>query len=228
MPEPEDELTPLPEDPEHPSKPSRSPYIALGVAAVLVSTVFATVAALASTRDEAAPAPRSKDTIETSSPETYTTDPTETSAPGSSKTKAPKKSSTTSSTTTTSDDETTTEDEGTTTGGGGTTTRPGHPTTTRPTNTTTTPPNQSPVASFSPPSCTVNADCTFDGGASSDPDGSIASYSWSFGGSGKTATHKFTEAGQVEVTLTVTDNKGKENSVTKSVTVSAASTTSGN
>ena len=127
MSEPDDELTPLPDDPEEPSKLSRSPYIALGVAAVVVSTVFATVAALASTRDEAAPAPQSKDTIETSTTETYTTDPTETSAPGSSKTKAPKKSGRLVDHHHVEDDETTTEDEGTTTGGGGTTTRPGQP-----------------------------------------------------------------------------------------------------
>ncbi|HEV7647820.1 MAG TPA: PKD domain-containing protein [Actinophytocola sp.] len=227
MSEPEDELTPLPEDPEQPSTPSRSPYIALGVAAVVVSTVFATVAALASTRDEAAPAPLSKDTIETSSPETYTTDPTETSAPGSSsKTKAPKKSGST-TTSTSEDDETTTEDEGTTTGGG-TTTQPGHTTTHRPPNTTTPPPNQSPIASFNAPGCTVGVACAFDGGGSSDPDGSIASFSWSFGASGKTASHTFGEAGTFDVTLTVTDNKGKENAVTKSVTVSTSTTTSSN
>lgn len=227
MSEPEDELTPLPDDPEQPSKPSRSPYIALGVAALVVSTVFATVAALASTRDAAAPEPQSKDTIETSSPETYTTDPIETSAPGSSKTKAPKKS-TSSTTTTSAEGDTTTDDEGTTTGGD-TTTRPGQTTTPRPPGTTNPPPvNRSPVASFAAAACVVNTDCAFDGSGSSDPDGSIVSYSWSFGGSGETTTHKFTEAGTVDITLTVKDNKGKENSVTKSVTISPPPTTSGN
>ena len=224
MPEPEDELTPLPEDPEEPSKPSRSPFVALGVAAVVVSTVFATVAALASTRDEAAPAPLSKDTDETTTSETYTTDPTETSAPGSTKTKAPKKSSASSSTTT-SEDETTTGDDGTTTGGGGTTTR----TTTRTTTTTPPPPaNKPPVASFNAPTCTADTSCEFDGGGSSDPDGSIASYSWSFGSAGETASHTFPDAGTFDVTLTVTDNKGAKDSVTRSVTVNAPTTTSGN
>jgi len=230
MSEPEDELTPLPDDPDQPSKPSRSPYIALGVAALVVSTVFATVAALASTRDEAAPEPQSKDTIATSSPETYTTDPIETSAPGSSTKKAPKKGTSSSSAATSAeDDDTTTDDEGTTTGGGGTTTRPGQTTTPRPPGTTTPPPvNQSPVASFAVPGCVADSECTFDGSGSSDPDGSIVSYSWSFGGSGETAKHTFTEAGTFDITLTVKDNKGKENSVTKSVTISAPSTTSGN
>lgn len=221
MPEPDDELTPLPEDPEEPSKPSRSPFIALGVAAIVVSTVFATVAALASTRDEAAPAPQSKDTIETTTSETYTTDPTETSAPDSSKTKAPKKSSASSSTTTS-------EDETTTTTGGGTTTRPGQTTTPRPTTTPPPPANKPPVASFSAPACTAGVACEFDGGGSSDPDGSIASYSWSFGSSGKTASHTFADAGTFDVTLTVTDNKGAKKSVTRSVTVTAPPTTSGN
>jgi PKD domain len=228
MPEPEDELTPLPEDPEEQSKPSRSPYIGLGVAAIVVSTVFATVAALASTRDEAAPAPQSKDTIQTSSPETYTTDPTETSAPGSSKAKKPKKSGESSTTTTTSGaDGTTGGDEGTTTGGGGSTTS--RTTTTRTTtNPPPPPPNKSPIAVFTPPSCVAGTECQFDGGASSDPDGSIASYSWSFGATGETAKHTFSDAGTVEITLTVTDNKGAKNSVKKSVTVAAPSTTSGN
>jgi hypothetical protein len=227
MSEPEDELTPLPDDPEEPAKPSRSPFIGLGVAAIVVSTVFATVAALASTRDEAAPAPQSKDnTIETSSPETYTTDPTETSAPGSSTTKAPKKSGSSSATTSSSgDDETTSDGEGTTTGGGDTTTQPGH-TTTRPTGTTTTQPNRSPVADFN---FTCNGlKCDFNGGSSADPDGSIASFSWSFGATGSTASHTFDQAGSFDVTLTVKDNKGKGNAVTKSVTVTAPTTTSGN
>jgi PKD repeat protein len=221
MSEPGDELTPLPETPENRPKLSRSPYIALGVAALVVSTVFATVAALASTRDEAAPAPRSVDTVETTTPDTYTTDPVSTSVPGSTSKKPPKKSSTT--TTTTSEDETTAEDE-TTTGGGDTTT--GHTTTHRPPNTSTPPPNQAPSASFTS-SCT-NLECDFDAGGSSDPDGSIASYSWSFGGSGETIHHAFDAPGTFQVTLTVTDNKGKTSSMTNDVTVNNPSTTSGN
>ena len=53
----------------------------------------------------------------------------------------------------------------------------------------------------------------FDGTASSDRDGSISSYRWSFGdqspdGEGATASHIFQAAGSYTVTLTVTDNTG--------------------
>ncbi|TVR03485.1 MAG: PKD domain-containing protein [Deltaproteobacteria bacterium] len=54
---------------------------------------------------------------------------------------------------------------------------------------------------------------TFDGSASSDPDGTIVAYDWSFGdgspgASGLSVTHSFARAGVFEVTLTVTDNRG--------------------
>ncbi len=119
MSEPDDELTPLPDNPEEKSRLSRSPYVSLGVAALVVSTVFATVAALASTRDEsAAPAPRSEDKVETTTAETYTTDPSATSAPGSASKKPVKRDGSSTASSTSEDDETTTEDEETTTGGG--------------------------------------------------------------------------------------------------------------
>ena len=55
--------------------------------------------------------------------------------------------------------------------------------------------------------------CTFDGGGSSDPDGSIASYSWSFGDggggvSGQIVSHTYNAAGPFTATLWVTDNAG--------------------
>ena len=55
--------------------------------------------------------------------------------------------------------------------------------------------------------------CTFDGGGSSDPDGTIASYSWSFGdGGGSTSGHRvshtYNAAGPFTATLLVTDNAG--------------------
>ena len=82
--------------------------------------------------------------------------------------------------------------------------------------------NQSPTASFSD-SCTALA-CAFDGSASSDPDGTIASYSWDFGdsssGTGATANHTYSAAGTYTVQLTVTDNDGASNTTSKSVTVS--------
>jgi PKD repeat protein len=55
-------------------------------------------------------------------------------------------------------------------------------------------------------------------------DGSIASYSWSFGdggtGSGQTAVHQF-DAGTWPVTLTVTDSAGRAVSTTRTITVTA-------
>ena len=57
--------------------------------------------------------------------------------------------------------------------------------------------------------------CTFDGAGSSDPDGTIASYSWSFGGGegtayGQTVSHTYRAAGPFTATLWVTDNGGGE------------------
>jgi PKD repeat protein len=71
--------------------------------------------------------------------------------------------------------------------------------------------NQPPVASYTG-SCSLLS-CSFDGSASYDPDGTIASYLWDFGdssptASGATANHTYAAAGTYTVTLTVTDNKG--------------------
>ena len=80
--------------------------------------------------------------------------------------------------------------------------------------------NMPPTASFGF-SCT-GLTCTFNGGASSDPDGSIVSYAWNFGdgssGSGVTASKTYTSAGTRTVTLTVTDNAGASASTQRSVT----------
>jgi PKD repeat protein len=82
--------------------------------------------------------------------------------------------------------------------------------------------NQPPVAEFS--FTTNELTASFDGSASSDPDGNIVSYSWSFGdgttGSGVTASRTYASAGNYSVTLTVTDNEGATGSKTRSVTVS--------
>jgi PKD repeat protein len=84
------------------------------------------------------------------------------------------------------------------------------------------PPNQPPIASFTV-DCSDLA-CDFDGSASSDGDGSIATYAWSFGAggsaSGATAAHTFAAAGTYPVTLTVTDDVGAQGSATQGVTVS--------
>jgi PKD repeat protein len=73
----------------------------------------------------------------------------------------------------------------------------------------------------------VTADLTasFDAGGSTDTDGHVAGYAWSFG-DGATATgvapqHAYTAEGSYAVTLTVTDEDGGSARVTRSVTVTA-------
>ena len=64
---------------------------------------------------------------------------------------------------------------------------------------------------------------SFDASGSSDPDGSIATYSWEFGdgelASGKTIEHAYPVGGRYVVRLTVTDDRGGEGSTTKNVVV---------
>jgi PKD repeat protein len=85
-------------------------------------------------------------------------------------------------------------------------------------------PNQSPTSSFTS-SCT-DLVCGFNGTGSSDPDGTIASYAWTFGdggtGSGATPSHTYAVAGTYTVGLTVTDNHGATGTTTNAVTVTAA------
>ena len=92
--------------------------------------------------------------------------------------------------------------------------------------------DQPPTASFnaSPRSVGVGRAVAFDGSASSDPDGTIAGYAWSFGdgttGSGPRATHTYTRPGSYTVTLTVTDDDGLSASTTSTVIVVPAPTIS--
>jgi PKD repeat protein len=82
-------------------------------------------------------------------------------------------------------------------------------------------PNIAPVALFTitPPTGSVPLTVIFDGGASYDPDGTIASYNWSFGdgqtAGGKIVSHTFTTPGVYSVMLTVIDNLGKTGSKTQ-------------
>lgn len=90
------------------------------------------------------------------------------------------------------------------------------------------PSNNAPTAAFDDPTCTALA-CSFTGAASTDGDGTIASYAWNFddpttGAANTAATqdaaHTFSAAGTYTVALTVTDNDGATGTVSKDVTVS--------
>jgi PKD repeat protein len=82
-------------------------------------------------------------------------------------------------------------------------------------------PNVGPAAAYS--SSAKDLTASFDASGSSDPDGSIVSYVWDFGdgstATGKTTTHTFAKAGSYTVKLTVADNRGATNVVSKSVSV---------
>jgi PKD repeat protein len=80
------------------------------------------------------------------------------------------------------------------------------------------------VASFTH-SCT-GLSCAFNE-ASSDSDGAIANWAWSFGDGGSSTAqnpgHAYAAGGTFNVTLTVTDNQGAASSLTRAITVSAPS-----
>lgn len=88
----------------------------------------------------------------------------------------------------------------------------------------TPPANVAPVAAFASQESGLSS--SVDATGSSDPDGTIAGYSWSFGdggtATGVTASHQFAVAGTFPVTLTVTDNSGAVTSVTKQISVTGA------
>lgn len=72
-------------------------------------------------------------------------------------------------------------------------------------------PDQGPTAAFS--SGTTGLTASFNGGSSSDPDGSVATYSWNFGDgatattSSATTSHAYAAPGTYNVTLQVTDDE---------------------
>ena len=75
----------------------------------------------------------------------------------------------------------------------------------------TTVPNQPPTASFTA-SCNAQRLCSFDAGSSSDGDGQVTGWSWSFGdgstATGQQVTRQYGGDGTYTVTLTVTDDRG--------------------
>ena len=89
-------------------------------------------------------------------------------------------------------------------------------------------PNISPTANFlvSPTTGVAPLVVSFNASDSSDPDGTITSYGWSFG-DGSTATgvfvsHTYSSAGTYTFRLTVTDNDRGSNTVTRTIQVSPA------
>jgi len=85
--------------------------------------------------------------------------------------------------------------------------------------------NDPPVVSFTY-TCS-GLTCVFDASESYDPDGTIQSYNWSFGGegtqsepgSGATVSYTYADAGTYTVSLTVTDDGGATNSYSEDIPV---------
>jgi PKD repeat protein len=81
--------------------------------------------------------------------------------------------------------------------------------------------NAQPVASFT--TAVNSATVSVNAGASTDSDGTIASYAWQWGdgqtGAGVTNSHAYAGAGTYTVTLIVTDNAGGQGSTSRTVTI---------
>ncbi len=90
--------------------------------------------------------------------------------------------------------------------------------------------NQNPVAvaQVSPDPANINSDVTFDGSNSHDNDGQIASYLWDFGdrntSTSATIKHQYTQAGNYNYSLTVTDNMGAQGQTTGQITIQGQTT----
>ncbi|CAN5331081.1 PKD domain-containing protein [soil metagenome] len=85
------------------------------------------------------------------------------------------------------------------------------------------PPNQIPVAVFT--ATVTDLGVVVDGSASTDSDGTVTGYAWTFGDGGtainSAASHTYLASGDYVVTLTVTDNDGDVGTLTKTVAVAA-------
>jgi len=85
--------------------------------------------------------------------------------------------------------------------------------------------NNPPIAAMSHPATADEGSAvTFDGSASTDPDGDVLSHSWNFGNgdtrTGQQVSYRFPNEGTYTVTLTVKDRHGAQKSATGTVTVS--------
>ena len=84
--------------------------------------------------------------------------------------------------------------------------------------------NVVPTAAFE--ATVSNKVVAFDGSASSDTDGTVASYAWDFGdgttGTGPTPKHTYATVDSFPVKLTVTDDRGGTGATTKTVTTTAS------
>jgi len=86
-------------------------------------------------------------------------------------------------------------------------------------------PNDPPTATFDASSGTVTVGETvqFDATASSDADGSVVGYEWTFGdgatASSSTTSHEYASAGAFEVTIAVTDDDGASATASRTITV---------
>ena len=87
--------------------------------------------------------------------------------------------------------------------------------------------NQPPTAVIASPTASgtyhEGTEVSFLSTGSTDPDGTIVSYNWTFGdgsaGTGVSTTHTYTTNGSMTVTLTVTDDDGATNSTTVTINV---------
>lgn len=86
---------------------------------------------------------------------------------------------------------------------------------------TTPPEDGGPTASFT--AAASGSTVTFDASASTDPEGDLLSYAWTFGdgsaGTGGTVSHTYGADGSYSVTLTVTDPDGQAASTTQTVVI---------